>query len=204
MASMAAFANGSTEPVQDFRPGLTIGQAASRLGVSPSTVRRWVRSGRLRSERVTVGDGFEYRIPAEGLEAVTASTNPSAEPATNPSTEPPTNGSTNASAPAILEASVERSTALAAYNAQLLGPLTLVIERQQDTIRQQAEQIGSLRAQLAAAEERIRGLDAPRPREGQDPGDGAVQASTRASPRPGPDGRSWWQRWWAALLGTPG
>ena len=99
IGSMHASTDGSNESLQGFHPGLTIGQAASRLGVSPSTVRRWVRSGRLPSERVAVSDGFEYRIPTDSLEAVKASVNPSAEPTTN--------GSMNASTPSVLEISME-------------------------------------------------------------------------------------------------
>jgi hypothetical protein len=83
----------------------------------------------------------------EGLETRTGST--------GGSTEAVTNGFTNASAPTFLETSVERSMALVAYNTRLLGPLTAVIERQQ------AEQVGNLRAQLAPTEERNRALEAP-------------------------------------------
>src|SRR5687767_12165656 len=109
----------SAEPLHGYHPGLTIGQAASRLNVSPSTARRWVRSGRLPSVQVTVGEGFEYRIPPEALEAMKASVNPSTEQAAEPSSNPSAGGS----AATILEASVERSSAMAAYNAQLLAPL---------------------------------------------------------------------------------
>jgi len=144
---MTASTNGSAEPLQSFHPGLTIGQAASMLKMSPSTVRRWVRSGRLQSERVVVGDGHEYRIPVDALEGVKDSMNPSANGSVNPSM----NGSMNASELPSLESSMERSSAMAAYNRQLLEPLTSVIEHQQETIRNQAEQIGRLSAELEAA-----------------------------------------------------
>jgi excisionase family DNA binding protein len=172
------------EPSAPFTPGLTIGQAASRMGVSPSTVRRRVRSGQLRSERVTVGDGFEYRIPTEDVEAAAGSMNPSVEPAAN--------GSTNASAPSILEASVERSTALAAYNAELLGPLLAVIERQQDTIREQAEELGRLRERLATPEPSKEPAPAPVPEPSPYP-------APTDPPRNGHEPPPWWRRWWAWL-----
>ena len=133
----------SAEPLQGYDPGLTIGQAASRLKVSSSTIRRWVRSGRLRSTQVTVGDGFEYRIPLEALDGVNPSMNPSDEAIVEPSV--------NGSAATTLEASVERSTAVAAYNAQLLAPLVAVIERQAEQLVSQAKTIGQLGAELAVA-----------------------------------------------------
>lgn len=48
---------------------LTVGQAARRVGVDPSTIRRWTRSGRLRAIRTPGGD---RRIPAGELAAATA------------------------------------------------------------------------------------------------------------------------------------
>ena len=35
----------STEPLDGYHPGLMLGHVASRLKISPSTARRWVRSG---------------------------------------------------------------------------------------------------------------------------------------------------------------
>jgi len=131
---------------------------ASTLKVSPSTIRRWVRSGRLPSTQVVVAGGFEYRVPLEALEGVKASTEDPPEAFVNSSTSPSMKGSTNPSASTILEASVERSTAVAAYNAQLLAPLVAVIERQADTIRDQAETIGRQAAELDAARGQIQAL----------------------------------------------
>jgi len=138
---------GFAEPLHHFHAGLTIGQAASALGVSSSTVRRWVRSGRLHSDQVAVGDGFEYRIPLEGVEGVKGSANPFMEP----TAEAVANGSMDASMSPIMDASMERSVALAAYNAQLVAPLAAVIERQSETIREQAEALGRQGAELERA-----------------------------------------------------
>jgi len=142
--------NGFAEPLHHFHAGLTIGQAASALGVSSSTVRRWVRSGRLHSDQVAVGDGFEYRILLEGLEGLEG-VKGSANPFMEPTAEAVANGSMDASVSPIMDASMERSVALAAYNAQLVAPLAAVIERQSETIREQAEALGRQGAELERA-----------------------------------------------------
>jgi excisionase family DNA binding protein len=45
---------------------LTVPEAARRVGRDPETVRRWIRSGRLRSERV----GTQHLIDEADLDAV--------------------------------------------------------------------------------------------------------------------------------------
>lgn len=45
---------------------LTVPEAARRVGRDPETVRRWIRSGRLRSERV----GTQHLIDEAELDAV--------------------------------------------------------------------------------------------------------------------------------------
>ncbi len=51
-----------------LQPMLTIPEVARRTGKHPETIRRWVRSGRLRSTRV----GTQHLIDEEDLEAITA------------------------------------------------------------------------------------------------------------------------------------
>ena len=46
---------------------LTVPQAAERVGRNPETVRRWIRAGRLRSERV----GTQHLIEESELQALT-------------------------------------------------------------------------------------------------------------------------------------
>lgn len=46
---------------------LTVPQAARRTGKNPETIRRWIRSGRLRSSKV----GTQHLIDEEDLEEVT-------------------------------------------------------------------------------------------------------------------------------------
>src|SRR3954471_17437297 len=45
-----------------YRPGVSIHEAAVMLGVSPTTVRRWVASGRLQSERHDRPQGEVVRV----------------------------------------------------------------------------------------------------------------------------------------------
>jgi excisionase family DNA binding protein len=47
---------------------LTVPEAAKRVGKDPETVRRWIRSGRLRSQRV----GTQHLIEEADLDALTA------------------------------------------------------------------------------------------------------------------------------------
>jgi excisionase family DNA binding protein len=54
---------------------LTVAEAAERLGRNPETVRRWIRSGRLRSDRV----GSRHLIEARDLRAIEDELYPMAE-----------------------------------------------------------------------------------------------------------------------------
>jgi excisionase family DNA binding protein len=167
----------SAEPLHPYQPGLTVGQVASRLKVSPSTARRWVRSGRLPSTRVRVGDGFEYRVPLEAVEGLEGAMNASEEPPVEASSNPSMNGS----AATVLEASVERSTAVAAYNAQLLAPLVAVIERQAEQLVRQAETIGRQSAELDAARAQISTLEARTAPQAAEPSPGAITGPLAAA-----------------------
>lgn len=45
---------------------LTVPEAARRAGLHPETIRRWIRSGRLRSERV----GTQHTVRADDLDGL--------------------------------------------------------------------------------------------------------------------------------------
>lgn len=45
---------------------MTVPEAAARAGRNPETIRRWIRSGRLRARKV----GTQHVVEAEDLEAV--------------------------------------------------------------------------------------------------------------------------------------
>lgn len=48
----------------------TIKQVAEALQLSERTIRRWIKSGRLRAVEFPGRFGIEYRIPASGLKAL--------------------------------------------------------------------------------------------------------------------------------------
>ena len=55
---------------------LTVPQAAQRAGKDPETIRRWIRAGRLRSERV----GTQHLIEERDLDALTNDEDPLPRP----------------------------------------------------------------------------------------------------------------------------
>jgi excisionase family DNA binding protein len=164
---------------------LTVQEAAGALGVSPTTIRRWVKEGAVASERVSRPQGYVVmvQIPERQI--------PTGRYAPRPpgvATQLPTSAPTDAA----------RAEAMAEYSAKLLEPLVA-------KLAEQAEDIGRLRAQLERAHDTIRALEAPREvpadapeshtagRETASPG-GAVQEPAPAPP-------PWWRRVWAALAG---
>ena len=54
---------------------LTVPEAARRVGRNPETIRRWIRDGRLRSQRI----GTQHLVDEEALDALVAT--PAAIPA---------------------------------------------------------------------------------------------------------------------------
>ena len=89
---------------------------------------------------------------------------------------------------------------MAEYSAKLLEPLVA-------KLAEQAEDIGRLRAQLEQAHEAIRALEASRDAPADAPKSHTAPNLTAEAPEPTrgppePDGRPWWRRAWAALLGS--
>jgi excisionase family DNA binding protein len=146
-ASTASSPNGSTNGTHmgtgpgTTPAGLSIPEAAVALGVTTNTVRRWIKSGRLRSEKVRTPSGHAYRVYVES----------GTHPGTGPVPTPVPAEGTNA-VPTSVPLPVPdtaRAESMAAYNAALVRPLVEALERQQAIIREQAEELGSLRSELA-------------------------------------------------------
>jgi len=121
-----------------YRPGVSIHEAAVMLGVSPTTVRRWVASGRLRSERHDRPQGEVVRVFL-GSEQATPET---VEREQVSPVQVPTD--------ALPRAADDVPPALAAWSSVVLAPILAELSVSRETIRQQAETIGELRAENRA------------------------------------------------------
>lgn len=118
------------------RGGVSVDDAARELGVSPSTIRRWVKSGRLTSERVSRPQGYVVLVQLPGD---VAPANGGESPDQQLPTAAPGQVST---APTIAaRGEIERAEQMAAYMAAVTAPLV-------EQIRVQAETIGRLQAEL--------------------------------------------------------
>lgn len=146
----------SPEPVTLHAPAVSLREAAAALGVSEAAVRRMVKAGTLRATREPRPQGFAWRVvlPA-GCAAPPDTTSPNG---TLHTPRPPGDGTLRPpraapdAAPAATSIEVMRAEALAAYGATLLAPVLAELEVIRQENRAQAETIGTLRAQLAAAE----------------------------------------------------
>ena len=145
-----------------FQSGMSIDQAAAVLKVSPSTVRRWVKEGRVRSERVTTPQGHAFRVyldrqvpPLEG------STPPAGEAPSVPSDREEAAPFMDPAAPP----SMERAEAMVKYNEALIAPLVaelagtrIQLVAQADRIAELARENGTLTERLAHVERERDGL----------------------------------------------
>jgi hypothetical protein len=125
---------------------VSVAEAAGILGVSVATVRRRIRAGALTAETVIrpQGSAFMVRLPMDASAGVSDAYDTDQEPRVATRTQ--------ASTPDAMVALIQ--TTIATVLGPLVGQLDAqrqTIERQADTMRSQAETIGTLRAELAAA-----------------------------------------------------
>jgi hypothetical protein len=106
------------------------------VGVSPTTVRRWVAIGKLRSQRFDrpQGEGVRVFVGPENIDAAPVACEQVSEPQLSTDAPPHTEGQIPTNAP----------SALTIWSETVLAPLV-------ETIRSQAETIGTLRAERDAA-----------------------------------------------------
>jgi excisionase family DNA binding protein len=163
---------------QTHRGGVSVDEAAQALGVAPSTIRRWVKTGRLTSERVSRPQG--YVVLVQLPDAVGPTTE-----GDSPSQQLPTAAPSQIStAPAIAaRGEVERAEAMASYAAMLTAPLV-------KQITDQAEQLGRLAAELEQARATIVALQVPR----EEQEIGTTLSPVSPVDQVEPPARRWWQR----------
>jgi len=168
-------------------PGVSVQEAATALGVSVNTIRRWIKGGRIPHEKLATPAGYAYRV--------------------YPQRVPP--AGTRREVPALAP-DLQRAEAMASYSRSLLEPLVARLAEQEQIIREQAEDLGRLRAELeharVAPTARHQTATAARETaEGPDPPSEPSELIPAASPVPQPippepnGGSPWWRRWWAAL-----
>jgi excisionase family DNA binding protein len=178
-------------PRDESLPGLSVPEAAAALGVSANTIRRWIKDGTVVAERVPRPQGYALRVhlPTQ----VPAGTSPAG---TSHAAQVPPNGTshehvpgTSREVPAVAPADLQRAEALAIYGARLLEPVVAELKAAREHVAAQAEELGRVRAELAAAQVRIAELEAtPAPRQ--------VAPTPPADSPVAPAPRSWWARWW--------
>jgi hypothetical protein len=130
--------------------GYSLQDAAAVLGVSVNTLRKRIKAGQVRGERVQRPQGYVWQVHLDGL-----------QPPDQPADDPPIQ-----EAPSRLQQpqlALMQAEAMAAYTRSLLEPLVALVEQQETVIRDQAETIGRQAAELEAARGQIQALTAPQP-----------------------------------------
>jgi excisionase family DNA binding protein len=189
---------------------VSVQEAATALGVSVNTIRRWIKAGRIAHEKLPTPAGYAYRVYPQRV-----------TPAGTGRGVPPIGTHRGV---LTLAPDMQRAEAMAAYTAALLGPLVAELSAAREQIAGQAERIGQLSAELAQAHDTIRALEVTReapaaapqsrhdanltaevPEPTTEPSWPAPEPTPNPVPAPippEPDGRSWWRRMWAALVGA--
>src|SRR5215212_2556216 len=114
--------------------GSSLQDAAAQLGVSVNTLRKRIRAGQVQAERVQRPQGYVWQVYLDTLQTP-------GQPADDPPIQ---------EAPSKLQQPAQalmQAEAMAAYTRSLLEPMVVLVEQQQTVIREQAETIGTLRAE---------------------------------------------------------
>ena len=116
---------------------MSVQEAATALDVSVNTIRRWIKDGRIPHEKLTTPAGFAYRVYPQ---RVAPTGTPREVPLIGTPREVP-----------ALAPDIQRAEAMASYSRSLLEPLVARLAEQEQIIREQAEDLGRLRAELEHA-----------------------------------------------------
>ncbi len=124
-------------------------EAARMYGLSDKTVRRWIRSGRLRADK---RDGA-YSVALADVSALAAgmSAHPSAQVSVHVSAPGRDTLDEDVRPPDEPGTDIMRAEAMAAYTRSLLEPLTAALERSQGRVAELERDTGRLAAELERA-----------------------------------------------------
>lgn len=158
---------------------VSVPEAAAALGVSVNTIRRWIKAGELRAEQVERPQGVAWHVhlprhvPAGTSHAPPDGTSQHVPPA-------PAAGTSHGTS--LVPPAQQQAEALATYAAAILAPVLAELATARAQLVAQAEELGTLRERLAAAEAQSK-------------------ASPEANESPGPPAEAsppWWARlvWW--------
>jgi DNA-binding transcriptional MerR regulator len=159
----------STSPNGTYPPGthvstsppVGIKEAAEQLRVSVNTVRRWIREGKLQTEKQSRPQGYTLlvHLPVDGQVLTDAPTQTGAQVDAQAGVhESPAHQVPTEQVPALAE--YARAEAMATYSAKLLEPLVARLAEQEQIIRQLAEEKGQHQERLSHQAERIQQLEA--------------------------------------------
>ena len=188
---------------------LSAKQAARYCSVSTKTVLRWIESGRLKADkrgrayRIAPGDLEPFRRPDAGHLGDSGH-------AGHKTADTADSGRTEDSGQDGLLALVAQLSDKLAQQAATTAMWQTRAEVLATRLRQAEDTIRALEAPRAAPtdapnshEDANLTAEAPEPTRGPPEPEPEPPPSPAPAPiRPGPDGRSWWRRWWAALAGT--
>lgn len=183
---------------------LTLAEASNLYDLHHTTLRRWVKSGRLSRQEIPGKHGSRLVVDEDellkllGISAISPSNGNGAESEhtqngkhadalhiledverTHAYAEPTQADPTQAQVLTLSE--LERANAMAEYNTKLVAPWVAQVTELHTAVIAQAEEIGKLKARLEAANERIAQLEEP-------------ATPDEKSPAPAPH-RTWWKVW---------
>jgi excisionase family DNA binding protein len=142
---------GNRVGVQGGAETVSIKDAAARLGISVNTVRRWIREGRLETERVARPQGYVVYVYLPE-QVITSEQNPEgARHHQVPEQVPDRGHDQHVSEQVPIMRDLARAEAMAAYTRSVVEPLVARMVEQESIIRDLERENGRLAAEVAAA-----------------------------------------------------
>jgi Helix-turn-helix domain len=157
---------GLAEGLAEAPPGTggveyTVAEVQGATGLHPQTLRKWIKTGRLRARQVQGQKGPEWRVPLAEVHRLAAT--PRAPAGDSPSDSP--NGAGESPNDSVSDSpngtalAVRRAEEMAAYTGRLLAPLQARLEAQAEALGRLEAAAAALRTEAAGA---IQALDRER------------------------------------------